>query len=115
MNRFYLLNISFPTLLGIALCGCSGEPSSSDVDRAVKATVDAENQQMKKLYGGKLVTNSMLTKVNEVKKIGCSTAQGSSGFNCDVEMDVSAPLVGKQKRIVQMRFVKSSDGWQVTR
>jgi hypothetical protein len=30
-------------------------------------------------------------------------------------MDVSAPLVGKQKRIVQMRFVKSSDGWQVTR
>jgi len=118
MNCNHLFTVSAIVLFVIALGGCSGEPSSVDIEKAIKALVEQENQQLKQTagkLGGKGAADDYLTKVHEVRKIACTAAQGSSGFNCDVEMDLSMPLAGRQKAVKQLRFVKSSDGWQVTK
>jgi hypothetical protein len=90
----------------------AAEPSASEIEKAVRADMDQSNQQEKNIGGG-LIADNMLTKVYGVKKLGCVAAQGASGFNCDVEIDVSAPFVGRSKKVGQLRFVKGSDGWKV--
>ena len=89
-------------LLALALAGCSGEPSSGDIEKVVKADVEKVNEQ---------VPESMKTEVHAVKKISCVEAKESAGYNCDVEIDVTAPLVGRNKSVGQIRMVKGSDGW----
>lgn len=98
MKRHQILARSIACLIAITLSGCSGEPSSSDIEKAVRANVDQSNQQAKN-FGGKFASDNLLTKVYGVKKVGCAAAQGSSGFNCDVEVDVSAPFVGRSKNV----------------
>jgi hypothetical protein len=93
-------------LLVLALAGCSGEPSSGDIEKVVKADVEKVNRQ---------VPESMKTEVHAVKKISCVEAKESAGYNCDVEIDVTAPMVGRNKSVGQIRMVKGSDGWVATR
>jgi hypothetical protein len=93
-------------LLALTLAGCSGEPSSGDIEKVVKADVEKVNQQ---------VPESMKTEVHAVKKISCVEAKESAGYNCDVEIDVTAPLVGRNKSVGQIRMVKGSDGWVVSK
>ena len=93
-------------LLVLALAGCSGEPSSGDIEKAVKADVEKVNQQ---------VPEPMKAEVHAVKKISCVEAKESAGYNCDVEIDVTAPMVGRNKSVGQSRMVKGSDGWVATR
>jgi hypothetical protein len=89
-------------LLALALAGCSGEPSSGDIEKVVKADVEKVNQQM---------PEGMKTEVHAVKKVSCVEAQESAGYNCDVEIDVTVPMVGRNKSVGQIRMVKGSDGW----
>lgn len=114
MNRPSFLPAAAALLLTALLAGCSGEPSSGDVEQAVKASVEASNQQLNKL-GGNLVPAGLKTEVHAVKKVGCAKAEGSAGFNCDVEVDATAPIVGRSKQLQQLRFVKGEEGWQVAR
>lgn len=111
LNKVIILSITF--LLSFALTGCSGEPSISDIEKAIKATVDQATQQAKSV-GGSMISDDMLPKVYEVKKLGCAAAQDASGYNCDVEVDSSAPFIGRNKRVSKIRFVKGSDGWVIT-
>lgn len=111
MYRVRILSISATILFCAALVGCSGEPSSSEIENAIKASVEQSNQQAKQI-GGSMVSDDMLTVVYEAKKVGCAAAEGATGFNCDVELDVSAPFVGRAKKVATIRFVKGSEGWQ---
>jgi hypothetical protein len=52
--------------------------------------------------------------VHGVKKVACAAAQGSAGFSCDIELDMTVPLAGRSKSVKSVRFVKASDGWQVS-
>lgn len=94
----------------LMLSGCGGEPSASDIEKAVRAQVEMESEQMKKASMGLF---DMKAELHSVQKVGCVAAAESTGFNCDVEMDVSNPLVGRNKGVTKIRFVKGSDGWQV--
>jgi len=51
--------------------------------------------------------------LHEVNKIGCAKAIDATGFNCDIEIDVTAPFVGRSKATKQSRFVSTDDGWRV--
>lgn len=112
MYRVRIFNISATILFYAALVGCSGEPSSSEIENAIKSSVEQANQQAKQI-GGKILSDDLLTVVHEVKKVGCTSAEEASGFNCDVEVDVSAPFVGRANKVATFRFVEASDGWQV--
>jgi outer membrane murein-binding lipoprotein Lpp len=107
-----ILIVSAFSVATLALTGCSGEPSSSDIEKAVKANIDQVNKQMQEM-GGPL-GNKMQTEVHEIKKIGCAKAEDNAGYNCDVEMDMTAPMIGRNKSVGKLRLVKGSDGWVVT-
>lgn len=92
------------------LAGCGGEPSSSEIEKAVIAQVDQENTQMKQAGMGLI---DIQVKVHSVKKIGCAAVDESKGYNCDVELDVSNPMTGRNKGVTQIRLVKGSEGWLV--
>jgi hypothetical protein len=106
MSRTGFATLVTSLLLVVGLAGCSGEPSSGDIEKVVKADVEKVNQ---------VVPQSMKTEVHAVKKISCVEAKESAGYNCDVEMDVTAPMVGRNKSVGQIRMVKGSDGWVATR
>lgn len=104
MNRSHRTSIVGGFLIA-ALAGCSGEPSSSDIERAVRSNVEQPIQLAKKA--------GVVMEVHQVKKVACAAAQGAAGFNCDVELDMTVPPAGRSKGIRKVRFVKASDGWQV--
>jgi hypothetical protein len=105
MNRCHAISIAAVLLAASTLSGCSGEPSSADIDRAVRLNVEQSNKQTKKA--------GIVLEVHEVKKVACAAAQGSAGFNCDIELDATVPIAGRSKGVKKVRFVKASDGWQV--
>lgn len=94
-------------LIAMTLVGCSGEPSSSDIDKAFRVQLD----QFNKLVGG---LGGKTTELNEVKKIGCTASPEASGYVCDVEIDSTA-MGHRAKGVQKMRLVKGSDGWVITR
>jgi len=105
MNHRHAVSIAGVLLAASALSGCSGEPSSTDIERAVRSNVEHSNKQTKKA--------GLVLEVHEVRKVACAAAQGSAGFNCDIELDATVPFAGRSKGVKQVRFVKASDGWQV--
>lgn len=94
----------------LALPGCGGEPSSSDIEKAVRAQVERDTTRANQARLGMF---DIQVEVHSVQKIGCVAASDSTGFNCDVEMDTSNPMTGRNKGITKIRFVKGNDGWQV--
>lgn len=117
--------LSFITAaFSLGLAGCSGEPSESDMIKATQKNIDLANAQMEKMssmagnlssaLGGsaKIQLENTKTELHSLKKISCTAAQGSPGYVCDIEIDITAPMVGRNKSVVKARFVKGSDGWQ---
>lgn len=101
------------TLSVFALSGCSGEPSASDIEKAVKANLEQTAQQAKLGVGARYV-DIVLPTVYNIEKLICTAAKEDPGYNCDVEMDISTPIAGRGKSVVKIRFVKGSNGWVVT-
>ena len=91
-------------IAAMSLAACSKGPSESDMNKAVKKSIDETNRQMASIgFGG------AATEVPEVKKIGCKE-DGDNAYRCDIEINGS-----RGKTVVPARFVKSSDGWVVTK
>jgi len=88
----------------LSLAACSKGPSESDMNKAVKKSVEDSNQQMASIGFGKAFSSD----VPEVKKLGCKD-DGENAYRCDIEVS------GRNgRKVVPARFVKSSDGWVVT-
>lgn len=94
------------------LTGCKSEPSESDIQSAIQQNVDQSNQQAKSI-GGKALTDNMLMKVNNIKKLACQDAQSDGSYKCKVEMEVTAPFVGKRQTTGELTFIESDSGWRV--
>ncbi len=112
MNRNDVLSGLVIAVTTLSLTSCSGAPSSGDIKKAVMAQVDLANQQAKQI-GGQFVSDAMLTKVNSVKKLDCTAEKDSAAYDCDVEIDTTSAY-GGGKKVGRMRFIKASDGWQIT-
>lgn len=101
------------SLIALSLAGCSSGPSEGDIGKVVKAEIEKSNHQFDNIAGG-MMKGKMQTELHSVKKIGCKEAEGSPGYNCDVEIDATAPMVGRHKETAKIRFVKGDDGWKIT-
>jgi len=101
-------------VLGFAtlLVGCKSEPSESDIQSAIQQNVEQTNQQAKSM-GGKALTDNMLMKVENIKKLACQDAQSDGSYKCKVEMEMTAPFVGKRQTTGELTFIESDDGWRV--
>ena len=57
-----------------------------------------------------------MPKFHSAKKLDCTNDKSGAGYTCDVELDVTGSFGGpRNKGVVQLRFVKGSDGWVITK
>lgn len=99
----------------LCLSGCGGEPSSGDIEKAVKSFREQRSQELRQISGSASGADSM-PRFHGAKKLGCTNAQGGAAYTCDVELDMTEPYGGaRSKRVTQFRLVKGSDGWMMTR
>ena len=100
--------------IALLLAGCSSEPSNSDIEKAVQASVQQSQEAMGKLAGSNPQAADMAkafqAKVHSVNKIGCKS-DGDKAYKCDVELDMETGLTGRKKQTVPVRMVKGSEGW----
>lgn len=83
-----------------------GGPSSSDLTQAMERQFTDAGMGA----GGALGAN---TKVSNLKKLGCKSAD-QGGYHCQFEYDVEIQMLGttnKQHQTGSVRFVKDSKGW----
>jgi hypothetical protein len=95
--------------LGVALVACSAGPSEADIKAALDRAAIQANELTTKMIGK--AGAGMRTEVLSVRKIGCK--EDGSGYMCDIELKVKAPVIGEQTGTRTARFVKASDGWTV--
>jgi hypothetical protein len=85
---------------------CSSEPSAKDIRAAMEQQAEAANQQVGQMLGG-----SMKVEYHDVEKLGCEPTGQDNAYLCDVKVDVTAPVVGRQQQSGRVRMVKGDDGW----
>lgn len=90
----------------LLLVGCGGAPS----DAEIKATVERQQAQDLKNAGA---AAGFLPTIKVLKKVGCKE-DGEKAYKCDLEIEATQ-MKNTQTGVVQMRFVKTSDGWMVSR
>ncbi|MGF6273409.1 hypothetical protein ABIB38_001783 [Massilia sp. UYP11] len=88
-----------------ALSACSGQPSDSEMKEALQKTAD---QTMEAIVGKNANQSSRIV-YNSVKSAGCKS-DGEKAYRCDVEVETDS-MLGKQKTVMPVRFVKTGDGW----
>ncbi|MBU2285794.1 MAG: hypothetical protein KKC79_19345 [Gammaproteobacteria bacterium] len=96
----------------VLIAACSGEPSASDIEKAVLANAAQGAAQMAQLSRGS--SKGFMPQVHGVKKMGCRK-ETDAAYQCDVELDLTPPQGTRGKVPMGMRFVKGSDGWVAAR
>jgi len=86
----------------LSLVACGGEPSESDLNRAVKAYFDHTNLHMRQIGG-----DEFMVEAPQVRKIACK-ADGKDAYLCDIEVSDKSG-----KHAAPSRFVKVSNGWKL--
>lgn len=103
----------------LTAAGCSMEPSDADLKSAIEKSMSKTNEslnQTAQMFGGagKALTDMIgQVEVHGVRKIGCVQADGSPGYVCDFEIDMTVPFAGRSKKMEKARFVKGPDGWVI--
>lgn len=97
-----------PIAAALLCAACSQGPSNADVERAVRAEYTKINN-----FAGGAFSDALAVEIHSVKSLGCKAAASSPGYNCDVEIDVTLPILGRHTNIMPARLVKASDGWRL--
>lgn len=98
-------------LLTFSICflaACSDGPSESDIESVMQKNFD----DFSKLVPAGLGQN-MKFEIHEVISHGCEV-KSENIYVCDVEIDMSAPMVGRKKDRSKVDFTKKDDKWQTT-
>jgi hypothetical protein len=101
--------ILLPAFL-LLLSACSNEPSQVELKQAVQGQYDKFNSPSAALGATSPASQFV---VHEVKKIGCKKGADAKAYSCDIEVDVTTPLVGRNKSVKTLRVVDEGSHWQV--
>lgn len=102
-----VLALSIPMLFSLMSAGCGGSAPS---EAEIKTSVENQQAQDQKSAGSMA---GLLPSVKVLKKIGCKE-DGEKAYKCDVEVEVTQ-FDNTRASVAQLRFVKTSTGWQVSR
>ncbi|MHB8920365.1 MAG: hypothetical protein ACYC3A_06165 [Halothiobacillus sp.] len=116
MRKIHFAPFWLSAAFGLALSACSsGAPSSGDIEQALKSGMAKATAQAGTMSGGAQISAAMAkVDIKSVKNLGCKKDEAGSGFNCNVETEVTTPFAGAQKSTRMLHLVKGSDGWQIT-
>lgn len=105
-----LFLLIFASILSVSCSGGGGsEPTDEEILRAMHGAFDKAIAQILELADD--ASADMVPELHATKKIACSKAKESNGYNCDVEIDLTTAFDGRQKTIKTIRFVKAEDEW----
>ncbi|MEH6499699.1 MAG: hypothetical protein V7751_09965 [Pseudoalteromonas distincta] len=98
-------------LLGstLLLSACSSGPSEKDV----KALLEAQMEQMSAMLGelgGESMSGMLKVEIHDVTLHSCEEER-TDVYRCDVEVDATAPVVGRSVQRSEILMAKSKDGW----
>ncbi|MDP3224874.1 MAG: hypothetical protein Q8M96_17200 [Rubrivivax sp.] len=100
----------------LALCAglaaCSSEPSSGDVEAAVRQKFEMAQIVAAEMAGKKLAKEWQTT-VHAVRVVGCKPGESKTVYTCDTEIDMTAPLLGRTKQQLPLVLIKGPQGWQM--
>lgn len=97
----------------IALSACSGAPSESDIKAMMEAELEQTSTMLKGIAGNGMA-DAMRTDIHDVTLHGCDEIRDEV-YRCDVEVDVTAPLVGRNVQRSNITLAKTDAGWTATR
>ncbi|MGE0030879.1 MAG: hypothetical protein AB7T20_07145 [Steroidobacteraceae bacterium] len=103
-------------IAGVVISACGGEPTESDLQLAFQTSVGKAQAMAYALTVPRSLPelgNLAETELHDVRKLGCQRAKDVAGYVCEVEVDVTAPLIGRTTQIGTVRMVRGTDGWQV--
>jgi hypothetical protein len=104
------MRVTLLLILTLLMCtGCSTEPSEADLVKATHIQYDDFNSYTQKLMG-RVAPESQFT-VHSVKKINCKLTE-PNGYSCDVEVDITAPGIGRYKSVKNIQLTAVESGWQ---
>lgn len=95
-------------VVGLLLAGCSGEPSSDEVAKAVEKSYATESAALQKISGS--MANRLLPQLHSARKLACTKISDAS-FKCDVELVTAPGATQRSKAPANFTFTKGSDGW----
>ncbi len=98
-------------LLTFSICflaACSDGPSESDIESVMQKNFDDFSELVPAGLG-----KNMKFEVHEITSYGCEKAPDNI-YVCDVEIDMSAPMVGRRKDRSKVEFIQKNGNWQTT-
>ena len=98
---------------GLLVAGCSGEPTEAEIRQVYEDEIARTNEQMVNLGGEQAASMIGKSELHAISKLGCKEAENNSGYNCDVQVDMSVPFLGRSTQTRTQRFVRGDDGWVV--
>ncbi len=104
-----LIKIVFLLTSVIIFSACSKGPSSSDIESVMSKNLENFNNLIPKALG-----QNMKFEIHEVKSYGCEE-KPDGVYSCDVEIDMTAPVVGRKKDRSKVDFVEREGEWQTVR
>jgi len=103
-------------LLGMALTGCSGEPTEAELKKVLQSEMDRANELAQTMLGNEAGAE-VATTIHALDKLNCklSEVEGKQEYRCKVEMDITYPPAKRQKRKASIRMVKEDNGWMIVK
>lgn len=125
LSSLRILPVVWVLFLSVILSACSGEPSGADIEKAFSrqistayqaavqaAAANPRGMQAEMMKG--VSEKDFKGQIHDLKKLACSKGETSVNYTCQVEIDMTLPLLGQRvKKMEQVKLIKGSDGWQV--
>lgn len=95
--------------IGLLLTGCSGGPSTGDVEQALQAATDQMAQEMAQM--GMPAEDVSF----DVHSRNCAEVDGGRAYDCTIEATLSDGRGNTEEIVDEIRMVEGNNGWRVTR
>ena len=105
-------------LAAFMLVGCSSEPSSADIQKALQLQVNGQRETARAWMGEQAASllSGFLPQIKSAEKLGCVKVHEKS-YTCDVEIELytNDAKTATRKATDKVTLLKGSDGWVVSR
>lgn len=94
------------------VAGCSDAPSEKDIATLLQAETEKLSKMMVSIGGDAL--KSMTPTIHNVKINRCNKVRDEV-YTCNIDVDSTAPIIGRSVENTELTLAKTSDGWMPAR
>lgn len=102
------IRMSLVVAATILITACSGAPSENDLEALLQAETAKLSKMMASIGGD--AAKSMTPVIHDVKINKCKKVRDDV-YTCNVDVDATAPIVGRNVDNTDLTVAKTSDGW----